>query len=100
MIFVVRKQRAKSITELAMSLKDNYNSVIVSGIVQSHGNLNSKANEVNNCFLLMCKDRNILFISNSESNDSRKHLIENKLHLNHNGIKCFAENVSLFLKKV
>ena len=48
-------QIARSITELAMSLKDNDNSVIVSGIVPRHYNLNDKANKVNNRLVLMCK---------------------------------------------
>ena len=47
-------QIARSITELAISLKDNDNSVVVSGIVTRHVNLGNKAIEVNNCFFLMC----------------------------------------------
>ena len=46
-------QIARSITELATSLKDNDNSVIVSGIVPRNDNLNNKATEVNNRLLLM-----------------------------------------------
>ena len=41
-------QIARSITELAMSFKDDDNSVIVSGIVRRNDNLNNKATEVNN----------------------------------------------------
>ena len=48
---------ARSITELTMSLKDNDNSVTVSGIVPRNNNLNNKASEVNNRSLLMCKER-------------------------------------------
>ena len=55
-------QIAGSITKLAMSLKDNDNSVIVSGMVQRHDNLNNKENEVNNRLVLMCKEQNIPFI--------------------------------------
>ena len=65
-------QIVRSIAELAMSLKDNGDSVIVSGIVQKHGNLNNKATEVNNRLLLMCKERKIQFISYSETIDSSK----------------------------
>ena len=93
-------QIARSITELTMLLKDNDNSVIVSGIVPRNGNLNNKATEVNNCFSLMCKEQKIPFIAHSENIDSSKHLNESKLHLNHNGIKVFAENFSIFLKKL
>ena len=93
-------QIARSITELAMTLKDNDNSVVVSGIVSRNDNLNNKATEVNNRLLLMCKERKIPFIAHSENIDSSKHLNESKLHLNHNGIKVFAENFSVFLKKL
>ena len=65
-------QIVRSITELTMSLKDNGESVIVSGIVQKHDNLNNKATEVNNRLLLMCKERKIQFISYSETIDSSK----------------------------
>ena len=74
-----------------MLLKDNDNSVIVFGIVLRHGNLNNKATEVNNCLLLMFKERKILFIADSENIDESKHLSETKLHLNCNSIKVFAE---------
>ena len=99
MIFVVRKQRVK-LPDQAISQKDNGNSVIVSGIVPRHDKLNNKANEVNNCLvLIMCKEEKIQLISPSESIDTSKHLNESKLHLNHNGIKVFAEYFSVFLKK-
>ena len=68
-------QITRSITELAVSLKDNDNSVIGSGIEPRHGNLNNKATEVNNCLLLMCKERKVPFISHSENIDLCKHLI-------------------------
>ena len=88
-------QIARSITELEMWLKDNDNSVIVSSIVSRNGNLNNKATEVNNRLLLMCKEQKIPFVAHSEK---IKHLHESKLQLNHNGIKVFAENFSVFLK--
>ena len=49
-------QIARSITELAMFLKDNDNSFIVCGIVPRHDNLNNRATEVNNHLLPMCKE--------------------------------------------
>ena len=52
---------------------------------------NNKVTEVNRRLVLMCKERNISFFSHDESIDPRKHLNENKLHLNSNGIKIFAE---------
>ena len=45
-----------------MWLKDNYNSVIIFGIVPLHENLNNKAHEINNRLVRMCKKRNIPFI--------------------------------------
>ena len=56
-----------------MPLKDNGNSVIVSGIVSRHDNLKNKATEVNNRLLLMCKERKTPFIDHSENIDSSKH---------------------------
>ena len=85
--------------DLKTSLKSNGNSVIVSGIVSRFDNLNNKTNELNNRLLLMCSERNIPFISHSESIDSSKHLNQSKLHLNFNGVKVFAENFSAFLTK-
>ena len=82
-----------------MPLKDNHNSVIVSGIVPRNDNLNTKTTEINNRLLLMWKERTIPFNAHSENIDSSKHLNESKLHLNHNGIKVLAEHFSLFLKK-
>ena len=73
------------------SLKNDDNTVTVSGIVPRLDDLNNKATEVNRRLVLMCKERNISFFSHDESIDPRKHLNENKLHLNSNGIKIFAE---------
>ena len=92
-------QIARSITELVMSLENNDNSVIVSGIVPRNKNLNNKATDVNIHLLVMCKEREIPFIAHSENIDSIKHLNERELHLNHNGIKAFAEYFPVFLKK-
>ena len=83
-----------------MSLKDNDNSVIVSGIVPTNDNLNNRATENNNDLLLMCKERKIPFIAHSENIDSNKHLNESKSRLNHNDVRVFAENFSVFLKKL
>ena len=92
-------QIAKSIMNLTTSLKNNGNSVIVSGIAPRFDNLNKKATEVNNSLVLMCVERNIPFISHSERIDCSKHLNESKLHLNFHGVKVFAENFSALLTK-
>ena len=56
-----------------MLLKDNDNSVIVSGIVQRHDNFDYRANEINNRLVLMCKEQKI--ICHSDSTDRVKNLM-------------------------
>ena len=90
-------QIAKATIDLATSLKNDDNTVTVSGIVPRLDDLNNKANEVSFPLELMCKERNISFLSHDESIDPSKHLNESKLHLNSNGIKIFAENFTRFL---
>ena len=75
-------QIAKSIIELAMFLKFDGNSKIVSGIVPRFDNLNNQVTEVNNHLALMCGQRDIPFISHSETIDSSKHFNESKFYLN------------------
>ena len=53
-----------------MLLKDNDNSVIVSGIVPRHDNFDYRANEINNRLVLMCKEQKI--ICHSDSTDRVK----------------------------
>ena len=89
----------KATTDLATLLKNNHNTVTVSGIVPSLDDLNNKANEVNRRLVLMGKEKNISFLSHDESIGPSKHLKESKLHLNSNGIKIFGENFSRFVVK-
>ena len=91
---------AKATIDLATTLKNDDNTVTVSGIVPRLDDLNNKATEVNCRLVLMCKERNISVLSHDESIDPSKHLNESKLHLNSNGIKIFAENFSRFLVKL
>ena len=93
-------QISEATTDLATSLKNDDNTATVSGIVPRLGDLNNKANEVHHRLVLMCKERNISFLSHDESIDPSKHLNESKLHLNSNGIKIFAEIFSRFLVKL
>lgn len=62
-----------------MSRKLDENSVMVGGIVPRFDNLN-EVNEVNNRLALMFQ-RDVPFISHSQTIDSSKHLNESKLHL-------------------
>ena len=93
-------QIAKATIDLATSLKNDDNTVTVSGIVPRLDDLNNKANEVNRRLVLICKERNISFLSHDESIDPSKHLNESKLHLNSSGIRIFAKNFSRFLVKL
>ena len=93
-------QIAKATIDLATSLKNDDNTVTVSDIVPRLDDLSNKANEVNRRLVLMCKEKNISFLSHDESIDLSKHLNKSKLHLNSNGIKNFAANVSRFLAKL
>ena len=61
-----------------MSLIKVGNSVIVSGIVPRFESLNNKANEFNNRLVFMCWDRDIPFLSHSESINLSKQLGESK----------------------
>ena len=55
-------QIAKATTDLSTSLK-NVNTVTVSSIIPRLDELNKKGNEVNNCLVLMFKERKISFLS-------------------------------------
>ena len=76
----------KATIYLATSLKNDDNTVTIYGVVPRLDDLNNKANEVSRRLVLMCKERNISFVSHDESIDPSKHLNESKLHLNSNGI--------------
>ena len=56
-------QIAKATINLATSFKNDSNTVTVTGIVLRLDDLKNKANEVNCCIVLMCKERNISFLS-------------------------------------
>ena len=90
----------KATIYLATSLKNDDNTVTIYGVVPRLDDLNNKANEVSRRLVLMCKERNISFLSHDESIDPSKHLNKSKLHLNSSGIKIFAENFCRFLVKL
>ena len=94
---------AKATINLATSLENDDNFATVSSIVSRLDDLNNKGNEVNRRrrrLGLMCKERNISFLSHDENIDPSKHLNESKLHLNCNGIKISAAKLSRFLAKL
>ena len=93
-------QIAKATMDLVTSLKNDDNTLTVSGIVPRLDNSNSNTNEMNLCLVLMCKERNISFFSLNESIDPTKQAVEwDKLHLSNNGSNIFLET-SRFLVKL
>ena len=80
-------QIAKATIDLATSFKNDSDTVTVTGIVLRLHDLKNKADEVNCRAVLMCKERNISFLSPDESFDPSKHLNESKSLLSSNGFK-------------
>ena len=81
MISGVKRHQAKlkkSITELAMLLIEDGNSVIVFGIAPRFDNLSNKSNEVNNRLVVIVGDRDISFLSHSKRINSSKLLNESE----------------------
>ena len=60
-------QIAKSIIELALSLKSKDNKILISLIVPKNDSLNNKANEVNCHLVHMCDERNTPYIVHTNS---------------------------------
>ena len=92
-------QIARSIIELALSLKSKDNKTSISLIVPRNDNLNSKASEVNCRLVHMCAERNIPYIDHTNSIQPENHLNESKLHFNRYGTIAFANSISKFLSK-
>ena len=92
-------QIARSIIELALSLKSKNNKISVSLIVPRNDNLNNKASEVNCRLVHMCAERNIPYIDHTNSIQPENHLNESKLHFNRYGTIAFANSISKFLSK-
>ena len=82
-------QSEKATINLVASLKDDDNTVTVSGINPRLDDLKNKADEANRRLVLMSKEKNISFLSHDEIIDPSKHLNESKPHLSSNGIKIF-----------
>ena len=87
-------QIARSIIELALSLKSKDNKISVSLIVPRNDNFNNKASEVH-----MCAERNIPCIDHTNSILTENHLNESKLPFNRYGTIAFANSISTFLSK-
>ena len=92
-------QIARSIIELALSLKSKDNKISVYLIVPKNDNINNKANEVNCPLIHMCAEQNIPYIDNTNSIQSENHLNESKLHFNRYVTVAFAKTISKFVSK-
>ena len=92
-------QIARSIIELALSLKSKDNKISVSLIVPKNDNINNKANEVNCPLIHMCAEQNIPYIDNTNSIQPENHLNESKLHFNRYVTVAFAKTISKFVSK-
>ena len=92
-------QIARSIIELALTLKSEDNKISISLIVPRNDNLNNKANEVNSRLIHMCAERNIPYIDHTNSIQPENHLNESKLHFNRYGTIAFANSMSKFLSE-
>ena len=87
-------QIARSIIELALTLKSEDNKISISLIVPRSDNLNNKANEVNSHLIHMRAERNIPYIDHTNSVQPENYLNESKLHFNRYGTMAFANSIS------
>ena len=92
-------QIARSITQLALSLKSKDNKISVSLIVPRNDNLNNKASEVNCRLVHMCAKRSIPYIDHANSIQPENQLNESKLHFSRYETIAFANSTSKFLSK-
>ena len=89
---------AKSIVDLATTLKGNSRDLSVSNIIVrgDNSNLNEKECEVNAHLTEMCKKRTLNLINHSKKTKPN-HLNRGKLHLNQKGSKILGD---AFLKEI
>ena len=89
---------AKSIIDLALTLKSESHDVSVSNIIVRNDNdtLNKRRYEVNVVLMELCKENNIYLIENSKKIKSQ-HLNKGKLHLNQKGSRLLSD---IFLKEI
>ena len=82
---------AKSIVDLAITLKNNSQNVIISNIVIRNDNFNEKAMEVNGYLKQLCIEKNIFLIDHTKTIHSRN-INRSKLHLNKSGSIILSNN--------
>ena len=89
---------AKSIIDLALTLKSKSHDVSVSNIIVRNDSdtLNKKGCEVNAILMELCKEKNIYLIDHSKK-IKPQHLNKGKLHLNQKGSRLLSD---IFLKEI
>ena len=92
-------QIARSIIEIALTLKSQDNKISISVVLRRNDNLNNKSNEINSHLIHMCAERNIPYIDNTNSIQPENHLNESKQHFNRYGTIAFASSMSKFLSE-
>ena len=90
-------QISRSVTDLALPLISEANTVTISRIVPRKDSLNNKAQEVNSRLINICGERNITFVDHTNTTDIERHLNESRVHLNKSRTIDFAKNVCEFL---
>ena len=88
---------AKSIIDLAASLKTCTTRIVISLIIPRGDDLNNKASEVNDRLKNMCLNRNYLYIDHSDSINVADHVNDGNLHLNKYGKAVLAKDFTNFL---
>ena len=77
-------------------MKENGQQIAISGIIPRGERFSKKANGVNECLEVQCKDHNVDFISHKNINP-RAHLNQDRLHLNRKGQHMMGNNFSTFV---
>ena len=90
---------AKSIVDVASSLKTDKHDVTISNIITRNDHFMAKANEVNKCLTELCFERNFLLIDHSKSLKSQ-HLNGSKLHLNRRGTPILQNTFTKVLSSI
>ena len=89
---------AKSIVDVASSMKNENHVVTVSNIIRRAGHFNEKLNEVNGYLSKLCMERNIYFIDHSKTLKAQ-HLRGSKLHLNREVLLFYKTPCANFYQK-
>ena len=89
---------AKSIVDVASSMKNENHDVTVSNIITRANHLKQKANEVNDYLSKLCMERNIYLIDHSKTLKT-EHLNGSKLHLNKRDVPILQNTDCKFLSK-